>query len=113
MGLIFVLSSQSGLRVSEDPDLDRPLRSAAHVITYATLGGLILYALTGFGRVTLTGVLTAFAIAVVYGASDEVHQAFVPERSGQLADVAMDALGAAAGVAIASLVLRRRWLGGS
>lgn len=38
-------------------------------------------------------------IAVLYAASDEIHQLFVPGRSGQLSDVILDSAGALAGVA--------------
>ena len=38
-------------------------------------------------------------IAALYAASDEIHQLFVPGRSGQLSDVILDSAGALAGVA--------------
>jgi VanZ family protein len=50
------------------------------------------------------------ALGVAYGASDEVHQAFVPGRSADPADWAADALGVLAGTfAYARL---RAWLRG-
>ncbi len=113
MGLVFVLSAQSGLRVSEDPEVDRPLRMLAHAVTYAILAGLILFALSGAGRVTLAGVVAAFVIAVLYGVSDEFHQSFVPDRTGQVSDVAIDAFGAAVGVVLAAIILRRGLPAGS
>lgn len=38
-------------------------------------------------------------IAALYAASDEIHQLFVPGRSGQLSDVILDSAGTLAGVA--------------
>ena len=38
-------------------------------------------------------------IAALYAASDEIHQLFVPGRSGQLSDVILDSAGALEGVA--------------
>ena len=38
-------------------------------------------------------------ISALYAASDEIHQLFVPGRSGQLSDVILDSAGALAGVA--------------
>ena len=53
----------------------------------------------------------AFALAVLYGALDEVHQAFVAGRTASNADLGLDAVGAAIG-ALATLFLStlpRRW----
>lgn len=105
MVVIFVLSSQSGLRVSDDAAVDKPLRVAAHLGSYALLAGLLLLALDRGARPTLRGVAVAFAVAALYGVSDEVHQSLVPDRTGRAEDVLVDALGAAIGVAVAALIL--------
>jgi len=47
----------------------------------------------------------ALAIVFFYAASDELHQVFVPGRTGQISDVAVDVSGAVAGLALL-------WLGG-
>lgn len=108
MAAIFMLSSQSGLRVSEDDAVDRPLRTLAHVVAYAALAGLLLAAISGGRRPTIRDALLAIAIATLYGISDEIHQAFVPDRSGRLQDVLIDAAGAVIGAAAALLLLSRR-----
>ena len=108
MALIFLLSSQSGLRASDDPDVDKPLRVVAHLATYAVLAGLLLYALSPLGRASLRGVLAALVLTVLYAVSDELHQAFVPDRTGNLDDLVVDAIGAAIGLAIGTMVLRSR-----
>ena len=105
MVVIFVLSSQSGLRVSDDAAVDKPLRVAAHLGSYALLAGLLLLALDRGARPTLRRVAVAFAVAALYGVSDEVHQSLVPDRTGRAEDVLVDALGAAIGVAVAALIL--------
>ncbi len=43
MALIFLLSAQPGLRVSNDPSVDGPIRHVAHVIVYAILTLLLLW----------------------------------------------------------------------
>jgi VanZ family protein len=40
----------------------------------------------------------AISIVFLYGASDEIHQAFVPNRTAQVSDVLIDTLGGAAGL---------------
>lgn len=108
MGLIFMLSAQSGLRVSADAEVDRPLRSLAHVVTYGILAALLLGALRASGSSVRASLAGAVMLAVLYGVSDEVHQAFVPDRTGQVGDVLLDAVGAALGAGAGVLLLRRR-----
>jgi VanZ family protein len=106
MGVIFALSSVSGLRVSQDAEVDRPLRTLAHLAAFGLLAGLVLYALCANARPSVARAILAMAIATLYAAGDELHQSLVPDRSGRVQDVAIDALGALAGLAVAWLVLR-------
>lgn len=108
MGLIFVLSSQSGLAISEDVSVDRPLRGLAHLASYATLAALLLFALSGGWRPTLGASLIALAVAVLYGAGDELHQSLVPTRNGRVDDLVIDAIGALVGIGVGYVVLARR-----
>ena len=105
MVVIFVLSHQSGLSVTEDVDVERPLRVSGHLLAYATLAALLLVALARGGRPRPLQALAAWGLAVAYGISDELHQSFVPDRSGRLDDVVTDAIGAGVGVLIAWIVL--------
>jgi VanZ family protein len=95
-GLIFGLSSIPSLGTGLGT-WDLVLRKLAHATEYAILAGLLLRAL---GRE-----LPAFAVAVAYAASDELHQHFVAGRHGSPVDVAIDAAGAAIGLV---LLQRRR-----
>jgi VanZ family protein len=52
--------------------------------------------------------VAAWALAVCYAATDEVHQLFVSGRSGQPTDVLIDACGVLAGVAVVHLLTRPR-----
>lgn len=108
MAVIFLLSSQSGLRVSEDASIDRPIRTVAHMATFALLAGLILLALVGLRRPTLRTTLLAVSLTVLYAASDELHQSFVPDRTGRAEDVVIDAVGALLGVTATVWLLGRR-----
>ena len=40
----------------------------------------------------------ALAICVVYAVMDEIHQLFIPERAGMIADVLLDSAGAVTGI---------------
>jgi VanZ family protein len=89
--LIFLLSSFEAPDVGSG-GVDYVVRKVAHVTEYAVLGALLV-------RATRRE-LPAFLLGVVYAASDEVHQHFVPGRHATPVDVAIDALGVALGVAL-------------
>lgn len=105
MGVIFVLSSQSGLRVSDDNAVDRPFRIVAHLATYAFLAGLLLYAVGGPRAPSLRALAGALVLTLLYAISDELHQAFVPARRGRVEDIGIDLVGAIIGLAVATAML--------
>ena len=104
MALIFLLSAQPGLRLSEDAAVDAPARALAHMAVYGILGALLLHALgaSRAGRSTRRAAALAVGLAVLYGVSDEIHQSFVPDRSARATDLLLDAIGAVLGVALAA-----------
>jgi VanZ family protein len=106
MALIFLLSSVSGLRASDDADVDRPLRVLAHLASYAVLAALSLYAIAGLRPPGASQLVVAYAISLAYGLSDEIHQAFVPDRTGRIDDLMVDALGAGVGLLLGYVALR-------
>ena len=83
------------------------VRKGAHMTEYAVLALLSFYALRA--HIERGGALLwSFGIAVLYAISDEIHQLFVPGRTGSPRDVIIDALGAAIGLALAAWFSRRR-----
>jgi VanZ family protein len=98
-GAIFVLSSIPDLGTGLG-GWDLVLRKIAHAAEFAVLGFLLVRA-TGAEWASL-------ALGIAYAISDEAHQHFVPGRLGSPVDVAIDAIGVAAGVLLArSYHLRR------
>lgn len=70
------------------------IRKAAHFSIYSVLGllsFLSVYYLTKFSNKTP---FISLLICFIYACSDEMHQLFVPGRSGQLRDVFIDFSGA-------------------
>jgi VanZ family protein len=91
--LIWVLSSQS---ISFEGMDQVPLRDKGlHFMEYAGLGLCICFAVytTWPGRGIRAG-LAAVLITTGLGLSDELHQAFVPERSADVLDLVADFAGA-------------------
>lgn len=74
------------------------IRKTAHITLFGVLA-LLLFKATKYNT------LLAFSLATIYGASDEWHQMFVPNRTPSLSDVAIDSTGVLLTLAIVSLWL--------
>lgn len=77
-----------------------------HFAEYGGLGGLFLFALRSSGVAWRRALLLAIAGASLYGASDELHQAFVPGRSCDVRDWVADTGGGAIGAGLLASALR-------
>ncbi len=108
MAAIF-LGSSFRLPAAAIPRLPFPAADkVAHFIEYAILSALYLFALDVAlpGR-HLAACILAAAMASAYGATDELHQAFVPGRDCSLMDWLADLAGAAGAAAVWLAVMRR------
>ena len=74
------------------------VRKCAHFLAYFSLGFLAMASMLTYKMKLRFQIVIAFAVAVVYAVSDEVHQMFVPGRAAMLGDVLLDSAGAAAGL---------------
>ena len=97
MNVIFnIVSFISPVDISED-FLHFLVRKGAHFTVYFVLGVLIIHAL--FRCVHWKkDVIFATTISILYAISDEVHQLFIPGRSGEVRDVFIDSSGAIIGI---------------
>ena len=120
MALIYVSSSTPGEEVAR---ISNPIVSkvesvspaprqlqvnwlkVGHAIGYGLLGLAFRHAFAPHGR---RAVWMALLATAAYAGFDELHQSFVPGRSGSTLDVAIDTLAAAAAIAVRSFVI---WLG--
>jgi len=82
------------------------VRKAAHMSEYAVLALLYLHALRQSGAPRPWR--KALLLCALYAASDEVHQAFVPDRGPSPVDVLIDTAGACIGLALARIASRTR-----
>ena len=92
------------------------VRKCAHLSEYAVLALLLWRAIRQPQRADIrpwrwpeAGL--AVAMVFLYSASDELHQVFVPSRTGLVSDVCIDTLGAAAGLLLLWLLgkIFKRW----
>ena len=84
------------------------VRKIAHFTIYFILGFLLISLLSEYMKVNKTCILISLLIAFLYACSDEVHQLFVPGRSGNIIDVLIDSAGAFVGINIYYFIYRLR-----
>jgi VanZ family protein len=97
MALVFVVSS---FEVSVPGVRHLPFRDKAiHFVEFGVLGWLCAGAASRSWQSESAWRTAAFAVFVstLWGLSDEIHQALVPGRSSELADLAADFLGSVVG----------------
>ncbi|MDQ0352748.1 VanZ family protein [Alkalibacillus filiformis] len=119
MGLIFYFSHQPGEESSElsgsvveivlsivpfiDADTEWVhivIRKGAHFFVYFILGVLVINALRISGVKLKRSVWVSILVCLLYAISDEVHQLYIPGRSGEVSDVVLDTVGASFGMLI-------------
>jgi VanZ family protein len=100
MALIFVVSAQPRVPLPDFSSSDKVLHFAA----YSVLG--VALALGGAPAGVARGALVA--AGSLYGATDEIHQHFVPGRSMEALDWVADTLGVMAGVLLTYGFFQRR-----
>lgn len=79
-------------------DFNHIVRKNAHFIAYLVLGVLVINALKMSGIRGIRAFGLTLGICMLYAVSDEIHQLFVPGRSGEIRDVMIDSSGAAVGI---------------
>jgi VanZ family protein len=105
--LIFALSATPNLRFVPDAGLDFVVRKIGHLGVFGILALLSWRALAGTTAWRRPWAW-AFALTVLYAASDEFHQGFVAGRHPSAADVAIDATGALIALVAVGLIRSRR-----
>ena len=119
MGLIFSFSMDNGVESKEKSDrlvlllskiilkeevpsekqqqylekYSRYIRKTAHFFLYFVLGGLCILVMEDFHPATGKEIMYIILFIFLYACSDEFHQLFIKERSGQLLDVIIDTIG--------------------
>ena len=81
-----------------------------HAVVYAVLGMLLYRALHAMHKRPSTASLVVLSILMtaLYGASDEIHQYFVPSRNAEFLDFAADAAGGIIGVMVAVVINKNK-----
>lgn len=84
------------------------VRKTAHFTLYFFLGFSVLLLLKEYNLINKRGIIISICFVLLYACSDEVHQLFVPDRSGEILDVLLDTIGGSLGVYILYFYYRYR-----
>lgn len=94
MVVIFLFSSRSDLPSNDTYIVEFAIKKTAHVLVYFAL------TISWFIALSTTDFRNPFTYSFIYAFIDEIHQLFVPNRTGLLRDVLIDMIG----IALASLI---------
>ena len=106
--ILEVLHMLDGKTIEEQAIIETIIRKLAHFSLYA-IGGIIIFLHVNLYEITeKRKVITSWTIGTAYAITDEIHQLFVPGRSGEIRDVFIDSLGIIIGIIIIRLLLKMR-----
>lgn len=85
---------------------EKIIRKIAHLSEYA-LGAILVYSLMlTFKLNAKIQFLCSWLFIVLYAITDEVHQLFIPGRSGRAVDVFIDSIGALIGMCVILFIIK-------
>ncbi len=82
------------------------IRKSGHMAEYALLAILVLTHIRCYGKKLKQYWLWGWGFCILYAITDEIHQLFVPGRSGRIFDVCVDAVGSFIGIVIFTIFLQ-------
>jgi len=105
-------SDYDSLSATEQQELIAPfqfiVRKGAHFSAYGVLGIFSFFTYITYTKKSLKfRLLTIGATCLLYSVCDEIHQTFIPGRSGELRDVCIDFCGSLLSIAFLTLITRK------
>lgn len=85
-------------------NIKMPIRKLAHFSIYTVLGITTMLHMFTYSISKYKKMGSSLVIGMLYAISDEIHQLFVPGRSGQITDVCIDTIGVLFGISIVLVV---------
>jgi hypothetical protein len=109
MGVVLGIGSSSALPLTDGALFRWLVRKGIHVGEYAVLGWLLYRVLAQGARRFHPGLaLLALLLTAGFAGFDEWRQGFIPNRSGRVLDVGIDAIGGGVGQVFAWILSRIR-----
>lgn len=81
------------------------IRKLAHFSVYALIGVWIMAFMSTFDMRLYKKWIISMLVGIVYAASDEFHQSFVPGRGPSIVDVGIDSLGVLTGILVVLIII--------
>ncbi len=81
------------------------IRKSAHFLSYFSMGFFCFLAINTYAVKIRRKFLLSTAICVIFSITDEIHQLFVPGRSGEVRDVLIDSSGILLATSILTFIL--------
>ena len=104
--ILEALHMLDGKTIEQQEVIETIIRKLAHFSLYA-IGGIIIFLHVNLYEITeKRKVITSWTIGTTYAISDEIHQLFVPGRSGEIRDVCIDSLGVITGITLVLILLK-------
>ena len=95
-----------GKTIEQQSQIETIVRKLAHYSIY-TIGGILIISHVNLYKISANKkVIVSQLIGTLYAATDEIHQLFVPGRSGEIRDVCLDSLGVITGIVIILIILK-------
>ncbi len=85
-------------------NIETLIRKLAHFFMYLAGGVLILLHINLYETSKNKKMLLAQLVGTMYAITDEVHQIYVPGRSGEIKDILIDSLGILTGIGVVLLI---------
>ncbi len=82
------------------------IRKIAHFSIYTVVGLLLMGLMSTYRLKENDRISISLIIGVIYASTDEIHQAFIPERTAQITDVIIDSMGVLLGILCILLVTK-------
>lgn len=76
------------------------VRKIAHFSIYTLVGLLLMSFVSTYKLKQNIRIIISLCIGILYATSDEIHQLFIPGRSGQITDVIIDTMGVLLGIIV-------------
>lgn len=95
---IFHLSNEYQIQCIDQ--LEYIIRKLAHFSIYTVVGILLMGFVSTYEMEKIKKIYISIVVGIIYATSDEIHQAFIPDRSARLTDVIIDTMGIFLGIVI-------------